>query len=109
MAQSWSRGHDCSRSAAEWARVLAVLGLEFPDVRLTTLGRIVAIGVMLVGIGFLTLLIGAASERFVRGDVEEEIAQAEREIEDDVDAARAEVVAELRAIGERLRQLEGRL
>jgi voltage-gated potassium channel len=40
----------------------------------TTLGRVVAMGVMLVGIGFLTLLIGAASERFVAGELEQEVA-----------------------------------
>jgi hypothetical protein len=36
---------------------------------------------MLVGIGFLTLLIGAVSERFVAGDVEQEVAEAERQFE----------------------------
>jgi hypothetical protein len=46
-----------------------------------------------------------AAERFVAGEVEEEVA----ELEEDVDAARAEVIAELRAIGERLQQLEARL
>jgi voltage-gated potassium channel len=75
----------------------------------TDLGRVIAIGVMLVGIGFLTLLIGAASERFVAAAVEEEVAEASREVEEDVDAARAELREELRAIGERLRQLEARL
>ena len=39
----------------------------------------------------------------------QEVAEAERELEQDVDAARAELVRELRAIGERLRQLETRL
>jgi hypothetical protein len=54
-------------------------------------------------------LIAAASERVLAADVGEEVAEAERELEDDVGAARAEVIAELRAIGERLRQLEARL
>jgi hypothetical protein len=46
-----------------------------------------------------------AFSRWVQGKLQE-VAHAEHELEDDVEAARAEVIAELRAIGERLQELE---
>jgi voltage-gated potassium channel len=75
----------------------------------TDTGRAVAILVMVVGIGFLSLLIGSVSERFVSGGVEEEVAEVERAVEADVERAEAEVLAEIRAISSRHRQLEARL
>jgi hypothetical protein len=39
---------------------------------------------MAVGVGFLSLIIGAVSERFIATDVEREIVAAEREVEGDV-------------------------
>jgi voltage-gated potassium channel len=78
----------------------------YPD---TDLGRLIAIVVMVVGIGFLSLLIGSVSERFIAVSVEEEVADAEREIGADVHTAEAEILGEIRAIGERLHKLEMRL
>ena len=42
----------------------------------TTLGRIIAILVMVVGIGFIALVTGAIAQRFLS----EEVAQVEREV-----------------------------
>jgi hypothetical protein len=39
---------------------------------------------MAVGVGFLSLIIGAVSERLIATDVEREIVAAEREVEGDV-------------------------
>jgi voltage-gated potassium channel len=71
-------------------------GDQFPT---TTEGRMLAIVVMLVGIGFLTLLIGAAAERFVAPSVEEDI---ERELGE----ADEQLLRELRAVRGRLDALE---
>lgn len=68
-------------------------------------GRVVAIAVMLVGIGFLTLVIGAASQRFIASQV----AEVEREVAEEVEGAEAELLREIRAIGERLRAVESRV
>ena len=64
---------------------------------------------MVVGVGFLSLIIGAVSERFIASEVEQEVAVAEREVEHDVGRTLAELVAEVRAIGERLREVEARI
>jgi voltage-gated potassium channel len=75
----------------------------------TTVGRLVAMFAMVVGIGFLSLLIGAVSERFVSASVEDEVVAVEHGVEEDVDRARDDLLAEIRAIGDRLRDVEARL
>ena len=59
----------------------------------TAEGKAIAIAVMLVGIGFATLVIGAAAERFVHPQ------PGERNSEEDV-------LAEVREISARLQRLE---
>jgi hypothetical protein len=49
------------------------------------------------------------SERFIATDVEREIVAAEHEVEEDVERARVELLAEIRTIGERLREVEARM
>jgi hypothetical protein len=58
--------------------------------------------VMLVGIGFLTILIGAAAEQFVSREVEEEVEEIERELSE----TDAQVLRELRALRGQLDALE---
>ena len=91
-----------------WAVTMTTVG--YGDLYPTTdTGRAVGILVILVGIGFLGLLVGSVSERFLAADLQTEVAEAERELGEDVDAAKTELVAELRAIGARLRELEARV
>jgi voltage-gated potassium channel len=71
----------------------------------TTLGRIVAMVVMLVGIAFIAILTAALAERLVRRRVTEETAAVAL----DVDEAEATVLLEIGEIAERLRILEARL
>lgn len=73
----------------------------------TDLGRAVAIVVMVLGIGFLSLLIGAVSERFMTVALEDEVADVEQELDLDIEAARDELLRELRAMATRLGDLEG--
>jgi voltage-gated potassium channel len=70
----------------------------------TTMGRFLGIVVMLVGIGFIAILTGAVAERFLARDVRAIEAEVAGEAET-VDA----VLGELRAIRERLGDLEGRV
>lgn len=74
-------------------------GDEYPT---TTLGRVYAIGLMLVGIGFIAVLTGAIAERFLTGQIEEVAVEAEEAVAEEI-----EILAELRAIRARLDQLEG--
>jgi len=76
-------------------------GDEFP---VTTGGRLVAMALMLVGIGFIAILTGAIAERFLAGEIEE-VAEGVEETA----ATEGELLAELRAIRVRLDRLEGRL
>lgn len=75
-------------------------GDEFP---VTTLGRIVAMALMLVGIGFIAILTGAIAERFLTGQIEEVAEEVE-----ETAATETELLAELRAIRARLDRLEAR-
>lgn len=107
-------------SAAEGPEVSAWDGVWWAMTTMTTvgygdispqsdLGRGIAIVVMVVGIGFLSLLIGAVAERFVAGDVREQVTDTEHVLVGEIDASETEIRAELRAIAQRLRELERRL
>jgi len=63
----------------------------------TATGKMLAVAVMLVGIGFVAVLTGAIAERFIAADVEQ------------VEATEAGVVIELRRITDRLDRIEARL
>lgn len=76
-------------------------GDEYPT---TTLGRVYAIALMLVGIGFIAILIGAIAERFLAAEIEDAVEAAE-----EVEATEVEVLAELQEIRSRLDRLETRL
>jgi voltage-gated potassium channel len=65
----------------------------------TTAGKIVAVFVMLIGIGTATLLIGAVAQRFVKVTVQEAIEEVEEDAEQDV-------LLLVRDISERLGKLE---
>jgi voltage-gated potassium channel len=97
--------HAESRSTWDgvWWAMTTVTTVGYGDIPpQTDLGRVVAILVMLVGIGFLSLLIGSVSERFLRTDLEQEAEEVERNDE----TQHAELMRELRAIRERLAELE---
>ena len=64
----------------------------------TDSGRVIAMGVMVVGIGFLSLVIGAVAERFLATEV--------AEVEEEVAGAEADVLRELAEIATRLRRIE---
>jgi voltage-gated potassium channel len=67
----------------------------------TDMGRVIAICVMVLGIGFLSIVIGAVAHRFIARDV----AEIEREIGDDVDVTE-QVARDLKEITARLRAVE---
>jgi voltage-gated potassium channel len=71
----------------------------------TNLGRMIAVLVMVVGIGFGSLIIAAVAQRFV----ETEIRGETRAIEADVSLAESELIGEIREIRTRLERLEATL
>jgi voltage-gated potassium channel len=72
----------------------------------TTLGRLIGIAVMLVGIGFIALVTGAIAQRFLAVQVEEEMETIEHEVARDISLARDDLLQELRSIRTRLQELE---
>jgi voltage-gated potassium channel len=101
-----AEGEDLSTWDGVWWAVTTMTTVGYGDIYPeTTLGRIVAVSVMLVGIGFVAILTAALAQKFV----ERQLAAAEAEITAEVEEAEADVVDELREVGDRLRRLEARL
>ncbi len=71
----------------------------------TNLGRVIAILVMIIGIGFGSLLVAALAERFVRG----EVAEGTAEVETELHLAEADLLSELAAVQARLQRIEAAL
>jgi voltage-gated potassium channel len=101
-----AEGDDVSTWDGLWWAVTTMTTVGYGDLYpSTTLGRLIAIALMLVGIGFVAILTAALAERFVVREVREELEQ----VEEDVGAADAELLGEIREIAERLRRVEERL
>jgi voltage-gated potassium channel len=82
-----------------WWAVSTMTTVGYGDVYPETdSGRVLAIVLMLVGIGFVAVLTGAIAERFVAGQVRAEVQQR--------DANEEDVLSELREIMARLQRLE---
>ena len=71
--------------------------------------RISSVSPLLFGIGFLAMLTGAVAQRFLRERVDELAAETQEEVEEDVKAAEANLITELREIRTQLERLELRL
>ena len=103
-------GSDVSTWDGVWWALTTMTTVGYGDISPTTDGgRLIAAIVMVVGIGFLTLLIGSVSEKFLTGHLEQEVAEAEAEVEVNVVAAKTEILEEVRLIGTRLKELEARI
>ena len=77
-----------------WA-ITTVTTVGYGDVSPKTAeGKAIAIMVMLVGIGFAALVIGAAAQRFIRPTLRE------------VDMTDADIAQEVRELAERLQRIE---
>ncbi|NLT04987.1 MAG: two pore domain potassium channel family protein [Solirubrobacterales bacterium] len=69
----------------------------------TTATKLLAVAVMLVGIGFVAVLTGSFAQRFLASDIAEE----EQEVSE-IEAVNREILAELRELRARLDALESR-
>jgi voltage-gated potassium channel len=105
-AFSAAEGRDLSAWDGVWWAMTTMTTVGYGDIYPDTdLGRVIAMAVMLVGIGFIAILTAALAERFVSTQVRQETA----EVVEDVEEAEATVLGELREITSRLQQLEARV
>jgi voltage-gated potassium channel len=74
----------------------------------TTGGRILAIAIMLFGVGFVALLTGAVAQRFLAPHLSK-LAEGEAQIEQDISAVETDLCAELREIAGRITEIERRI
>jgi voltage-gated potassium channel len=96
-------GHHLSLWDGVWWAATTMTTVGYGDIYPTTVGgRIVALVVMTIGIGFIALLTGAIAQRFLSVQVSEMEAAT-----GDVALAEAEILAEIQEISQRLRRLEG--
>ncbi len=71
----------------------------------TNAGRAIAIAVMVAGIGFGTIVIGAVAQRFLATEIEAEVERIEA-VEHSAEAVEAQLLTELREMAARLGELE---
>lgn len=91
--------HRASEWEGIWWAVETMTTVGYGDIYPTTVaGRAIGIFVMVVGVGFGTLLVGAIAERFIAHEVDE-----------DIDATEDELRHELREVAARLERIESAL
>lgn len=94
-----------------WWAMTTVTTVGYGDiVPMTSTGRIIAIAVMLVGIGFIAILTAGAAERFIRsqGDIRREQQAIERE-QQELERETRDIEREQRSIDELLSEIVQRL
>jgi voltage-gated potassium channel len=90
-----------------WWAMVTMTTVGYGDISPSTVaGRILAIALMLIGIGFVALLTGAVAQRFVAADIHAEAVQAEVEVATEIGDVRAALLRELQSMSDRLNQLQ---
>jgi voltage-gated potassium channel len=101
---------DLSTWDGVWWAVSTMTTVGYGDVYPhTDLGRVIAIGLMVVGIGFIAILTAALAQRFLTTELREGVDELGDEMVAEVEHAEADVLAELREVMNRLQAVERQL
>jgi voltage-gated potassium channel len=87
-----------------WRAITTMTAVGYGGSPTTTLGRVITIGVLVVGIGFVAVLTGAVAQRFLAWQIE-----AVSDTAQEIEATDAELLAELCEVRFRLDRVEARL
>jgi len=102
-----AESRDISTWDGVWWAVSTMTTVGYGDIYpQTDLGRVIALALMVVGIGFIAILTAALAERFVATELREEVDEMGEEVSAGVEQAEADVLAEVREIHARLGRLE---
>jgi len=105
-----AESRDISTWDGVWWAVSTMTTVGYGDIYpQTDLGRVIALALMVVGIGFIAILTAALAERFLATELREEVDEIGEEMAADVEQAEADVLAELREVMRRLQEIERRL
>lgn len=101
-AEAYASAENVSAWSGLWCAVTTTTTVGCGDIYPhTVLGRLIAMGLMFIGIGFVAIITGAIAQRFLAQETARVVLEAEQ-----LEEAEFDVLTELKSITARLQELE---